>query len=74
MIENNFDDRTLANMNVALERVCDRSRDGEQHPFRKRVAQSILRSAKAGRVSLAALTAAGKQALSNSAKKDRRPA
>jgi hypothetical protein len=34
MIEDGFDARTLANMNVALERVCQRRPDGEDHKVR----------------------------------------
>jgi hypothetical protein len=37
MIEGNFDVRTLANMNVALDRVCGTSQSGERHEVRKRV-------------------------------------
>jgi hypothetical protein len=42
MIEGDFDTRTLANMNVTLERVCGQSPIGERHELRKRVAQSIV--------------------------------
>jgi hypothetical protein len=41
MIEDGFDARTLANMNVALERVCQRRPDGEDHKVRRRAAQRI---------------------------------
>jgi hypothetical protein len=43
MIEDGFDARTLANMNVALERVCQRRPDGEDHKVRRLVAQRIIR-------------------------------
>jgi hypothetical protein len=62
-IEDSFDIRTLANMNVALERVCGKSPVGEEHDVRKRVAQAIVRSAKDGRTTLGALTEAGEKAL-----------
>jgi hypothetical protein len=42
MIEDGFDARTLANMNVALERVFQRRREGEDHKVRGRVAQRII--------------------------------
>jgi ribosomal protein L32E len=45
MIEDRFDARTLANMNVALERVCQRRPDGENHKVRRRVAQRIIQCA-----------------------------
>jgi hypothetical protein len=63
MIEGDFDSRTLANMNVALERLCRLSPIGEQHELRKRVAQSIIRCAKTGKTTLGALIEAGERAL-----------
>ena len=63
MIESSFDARTLANMNVALDRVCKRSPLGEQHNIRQRVAHGIIQCAKSGRITLGALTEAGKHAL-----------
>jgi hypothetical protein len=60
MIEDRFDARTLANMSVALERVCQQRLDGEDHKVRKRVAQRIIQCAKSGKRTLAALTKAGK--------------
>jgi hypothetical protein len=60
MIEDGFDERTLANMSVALERVCQQTRDGEDHKVRKRVAQQIIQCAKMGEKTLAAFTKAGK--------------
>jgi hypothetical protein len=62
-IEDSFDIRTLANMNVALERICGKSPLGEQYDIRKRVAQAIVRCAKDGRTTLGALTEAGEKAL-----------
>lgn len=63
MIEGDFDARTLANMNVALDRVCDSSPIGEQHELRKRVAQAIVRCAKSGKTALGVLTEAGEREL-----------
>ena len=62
-IEDRFDIRTLANMHVALERVCGKSPIGEQYDIRKRVAHAIVRCAKDGRTTLGALTEAGEKAL-----------
>ena len=59
MIEGSFDARTLANMNVALHRVCEHVPLGEQHDVRERVAQGIIRCAKSGRTALGALIEAG---------------
>jgi hypothetical protein len=53
--------RTLANMNVALERVCQRMPDGEDHRVRKLVARRIIQCAKIGNKTLGALTKAGER-------------
>jgi hypothetical protein len=62
-IDDKFDIRTLANMNVALDRVCGKTPNGEQHDVRRRVAQAIICCAKSGGTTLGALTEAGKKAL-----------
>jgi predicted MarR family transcription regulator len=62
-IEGMFDTRTLANMNVALERVCDLTANGESHPVRKRIAVRIIKCARSGKVTLGELTAAGRRGL-----------
>jgi hypothetical protein len=54
MIEGNFDAPTLANMYVALDRICQRSPIGEQHELRAGVA-SAIECAKSGRTTLGAL-------------------
>jgi len=61
-----FDARTLANMNVALERVCQRRPDVEDHRVRKLVAQRIIQCAKIGKKTLGALTNAGERFVRNS--------
>ena len=63
MIEGGFDARTLAYMNVALDRVCEHTPLGEQPEVRERVAQGIIRCAKGGRTTLGALIEAGERAL-----------
>jgi hypothetical protein len=63
LIEAAFDPRALANMNVALDRVCERAADGEKHSVRKRVARQIIKCARAGKTTLRDLTAAGRRAL-----------
>jgi len=63
MIEGTFDSRTLANMNVALDRVCERAVNGESHSVRKRVARQIIKCASSGKTTLGDLTAAGQRAL-----------
>ncbi len=62
-IEGSFDTRALANMNIALDRVCERTARGQEHSVRKRVARQIIKCARSGRTTLGDLTAAGRRAL-----------
>jgi len=62
-IEGAFDPRALANMNVALDRVCEKVAGGEKHPVRKRVARQIVKCARSGRTTVGDLTAAGRRGL-----------
>ena len=62
-IEGAFNSRTLANMNVALDRVCEKAAHGEEHSVRKRVARQIIRCARSGKTTLSELTAAGQRGL-----------
>lgn len=63
LIEGAFDSRTLANMNVALDRVCEKAAHGEDHLVRKRVAKLIVKCARNGKTTLGELTAAGQRGL-----------
>ena len=63
MIEQQFNARTLANMTVALNRVCEGSARGDDHQVRKRVARQIIKCARSGRTTLGDLVAAGRRAL-----------
>jgi ribosomal protein L34E len=74
MIEGSFDARTLAYMNVALDRVCENTPRGEQHEVRERVAQGIIRCAKCGRTTLGALIEAGERALARMPEKQKKSA
>lgn len=62
-IDGAFDPRTLANMNVALERVCQKAVHGEDHLVRKQVAKQIIKCARGGKTTLGELTAAGQRGL-----------
>src|SRR4051794_1128579 len=63
MIIDSFDARTLANMEVALERACETlGRDSELHQVRSRVAVKIVECADRGGRTLGALTHAGRVA------------
>lgn len=60
MISENFDRRTLANMEVALERACALlASDAEKHRARRHIASRIIQCAEAGNRTLGSLTAAG---------------
>jgi hypothetical protein len=63
LIEGTFDSRALANMNIALDRVCEKVSGGEKHSVRRRVAKQIIKCARTGRTTLGDLTAAGRRGL-----------
>jgi hypothetical protein len=63
LIDGAFDSRTLANMNVALDRVCEKAAHGEDHAVRRRVAKQIVKCARSGKITLGELTAAGQRGL-----------
>jgi hypothetical protein len=63
MIESDFDRSTLAMMDAALDRVCEKIPRGEEHAVRKRIAKQIIKCAKSGKTTLSELTAAGQRAL-----------
>jgi hypothetical protein len=55
MIAENFDARTLANMEIALERACQVLANGsEQHESRRHLASKILECAESGDKTLGA--------------------
>jgi hypothetical protein len=59
-----FDPRTLANMDVALERACHAISGREDHWVRRRIASKIVECAKGGDITLTGPTAAGRIAAS----------
>jgi hypothetical protein len=59
LIAERFDPRTLANMEVALERACANVSGGEKHRARRHIAARIARCARMGHRTLAALSQAG---------------
>ena len=63
MTEGHYDRRTMAAMEAALDRVCERWPNGGTHRLRKRVAGSIIRCVQTGNTSLDALVEAGERAL-----------
>jgi hypothetical protein len=62
MISETFDARTLARMEVALERACTAVPVGEQHEARRHIALRIVERARSGDARLEALTEAGQVA------------
>ena len=73
MIAESFDSRTLANMEVALERACKGLSIGaEEHRVRRRIARKILKCAERGDITLGGLTAAARAAATELAHGERR--
>ena len=65
MIAESFNFRTLANMEVALDRACKTLPDGaEEHWARRHIASKILECAERGDKTLGGLTNAGRVAVS----------
>jgi hypothetical protein len=63
MFESEFDERTAANMEVALQRACERLAGAhDNHTNRRAIAEGIIAAARTGRTTLTELTAAGVQA------------
>lgn len=63
IIADSFDSRTLANMEVALERACKVLADGgDLHDVRRHIATKILQCAESGDTTLGGLTEAGRAA------------
>jgi hypothetical protein len=77
MITENFNSRTFANMEVALERASLLLKtNSEQHEYRRYIASKILTRAEGGDTTLEGLTYAGSAAareLQLRAKRERRP-
>ena len=63
MILGSFDRHTLANMEAALDRICDGRPDCQDHELRSFIADSLVRCAKKGKTTIGALTEAGEAAL-----------
>jgi hypothetical protein len=64
MFSNEFDERTVANMEVALERACAKlPRRRNDHATRKFIAEEIVACARRGDITLGELSAAAMKAL-----------
>jgi hypothetical protein len=67
-----LDERTAANLEVALEDACRSLPHGGEHSFRKRIAQKLLSAARQGNTTLGRLTSVARDAAN--AAMNRRPA
>jgi hypothetical protein len=57
------DDRTRANLDVALEEVCRVMPHGGNHAVRKKIAAKLLKSARQGNTTLGGLSEVARKAL-----------
>jgi hypothetical protein len=58
-----FDERTIANMDVVLERVCRALPDGGRHEERKYIAERLIDCARSGRATLEQFEIVARRAL-----------
>jgi hypothetical protein len=63
-----LDDRTRANLDVALEEACRDLPHGGDHALRKKVAERLLRSARKGNTTLGGLSIVAWKALAEATK------
>jgi hypothetical protein len=63
-----LDDRTIANMKVALDRACASFPYGGDHETRKHIAQKLKRSANEGNITLGGLCVVAHSALQEMSK------
>jgi hypothetical protein len=66
-----LDDRTRANMDVALEEACRELPHGGDHALRKRVAQKLLQSVRKGNTTLNGLSLVARTALTEASRQQR---
>jgi hypothetical protein len=74
MIFDSFGGRAQANMEVALDRICNGRPDGQSHELRAFIGESLIECARKGHTTLGALTQAGEAALARWSKTTGRPA
>jgi hypothetical protein len=58
-----FDERTLANMDVVLDEICCELPNGGDHECRKFIAEQLMKAARDGKITLGDLTYVGRRAL-----------
>jgi hypothetical protein len=64
-----LDDRTRANLDVALEEACRGMPHGGDHDVRKKVAQQLLKSARKGNTTLGGLSEVARTAMQDAVSK-----
>lgn len=67
----NLDERTKANMDVALEEACRALPHGGDHGLRKKIAQRLLQSARKGNTTLSGLSVVARTALTEVTKQQK---
>ena len=60
-----IDERTAANMDVVLERICQGLPHGGDHESRKHIAQRLMQGANKGNITLEGLRAVASRALAD---------
>jgi hypothetical protein len=63
-----LDERTRANLDVALEEACRELPHGGDHALRRKVAEKLLHSARQGNTTLGGLAAVARTALTEATK------
>jgi hypothetical protein len=63
-----FDDRTMANLDVALEAACRSLPNGGDHALRKRIAQRLLAHVRRGKATLGVLSRIARRAFHEATK------
>ena len=69
-----LDERTRANMEVALEEACRELPHGGDHATRKKVAQKLLQSARKGNTTLSGLSEVARTALTEATRPKKKSA
>jgi hypothetical protein len=62
-VTDEFDERTQANMDVALNKICGELPHGGDHESRKFIAEQLIQAARAGKTNLTELTYVARRAL-----------
>ena len=64
-----FDQRIAANLEVALETICQKLPNGGDHETRKGIAEALLQAAESGHTTLGEIEAVGRKTLLEATRK-----